>query len=129
MMTEQQPISMIQKSELPSKASEMFSRGYRLVYVCCTPGDPLEITYSFDKDYQLAAFRIQVPRAQAVIPSITGSYLCALTYENEMQDLFGIKVENLAVDFKGNFYKLQVKTPYKDAGPAQPKSDTGAQQK
>jgi len=128
-MTEQQLISTIQKTELPSKAAEMFKQGFRLVYVCCTPGDPLEITYSFDKDYQLFSFRIMVPRAEAVIPSITGSYFCALTYENEMQDLFGIKVENLAVDFKGNFYKLQVKTPYKDAGLAQPKADTGAQQK
>jgi ech hydrogenase subunit D len=115
-MTEQQPITAIDPAQIPEKAAEMFKGGYRLVYVCATPGDPLEITYSFDKNYEFRSFRILVPRANAVIPSITGSFFAALTYENELQDLFGIKVENLVLDFKGTFYRMAVKTPYANAG-------------
>jgi ech hydrogenase subunit D len=32
-------------------------------------------------------------------------------YENEIHDLFGVPVDGLAIDFKGNFYKTAVKFP------------------
>ena len=36
----------------------------------------------------------------------------ALLYENEMHDLFGINVKNMAIDYKGTFYRTAVKTPF-----------------
>ena len=33
-------------------------------------------------------------------------------YENEMKDLFGIKIKYIAIDYKGHFYDIKGKTPY-----------------
>jgi ech hydrogenase subunit D len=44
--------------------------------------------------------------------SITSSYLCAFTYENELQDLFGLTVKDMQLNFNGNFYQTAVKTPF-----------------
>jgi ech hydrogenase subunit D len=33
-------------------------------------------------------------------------------YENEIHDLFGVPVDGLTIDFKGNFYKTAVKYPF-----------------
>jgi ech hydrogenase subunit D len=43
------------------------------------------------------------------VPSISSIYGCAYLYENEMHDLFGIKVEGMALDFHGTLYKTKVK--------------------
>ncbi|HXC63466.1 MAG TPA: NADH-quinone oxidoreductase subunit C, partial [bacterium] len=56
--------------------------------------------------------RLCLPLDARSLPSITGSYLAAFIYENELQDLFGVKVEGLALDFKGNFYMKAKETPF-----------------
>ena len=50
-------------------------------------------------------FRGDDPR----VPSISPIYGCAFLYENEMHDLFNIKVEGMTVDFHGNLYNTTVK--------------------
>ncbi|MCU0608759.1 MAG: NADH-quinone oxidoreductase subunit C [Chitinispirillaceae bacterium] len=112
-MIEQQPIKVIDRSELAARAAELFKANHRLVQVSCITGETtLEITYSFDKDYAFSNLRITIPRSDAVIPSITGSYLTAFAYENELQDLFGIKVTDLAINYNGKFYKTSIPTPF-----------------
>jgi ech hydrogenase subunit D len=112
-MIEQQPITIIDRSKLVERASAFAKERYRLVQICCTAGETdLELTYSFDKDCALSNLRFKVPRSDAVIPSITGSYLAAFTYENELQDLFGIRVTDLAINYNGKFYITAVKTPF-----------------
>jgi len=112
-MIEPQPITTIDRSELPAKAASLASQGYRLVQICCTTGETaLELTYSFDKQYAFSNLRVIVPRNDAVIPSITGSYLAAFTYENELQDLFGITVTDLAINYNGKFYTTAITTPF-----------------
>ncbi len=44
--------------------------------------------------------RITVGKDEEV-PSMTGIYLTAVLIENEMKELFGLKVTNLAIDFGG----------------------------
>jgi hypothetical protein len=51
-----------------------------------------------------------------VLPSISDIYWSAFTYENEIHDLFGIRVSGLVLDFKGRFYRLKTKTPWAQAG-------------
>jgi ech hydrogenase subunit D len=46
------------------------------------------------------------------VPSITSVYWCAFAYENEMHDLFNVKVEGNAVDFGGKFYATKVPFPF-----------------
>ena len=112
-MIEPQPITTIDRSELPARASAFSSEGRRLVQICCTTGETtLELTYSFDREYAFSNLRVVVPRSDAVVPSITGSYLAAFTYENELQDLFGIKVNGLAINYNGKFYTTAITAPF-----------------
>jgi ech hydrogenase subunit D len=116
---ENQKCTAINKAQLVENVQKMFSAGYRLVAITCTTTDSFELTYSFDKDYAFESFRFVLPKENPEIPSITGVYFAAFTYENELQDLFGIKVNDLALDFKGTFYKLSLKTPFAPQPPQQ----------
>ncbi len=58
------------------------------------------IIYHFDKNYELTNLRINFAKDTAV-PSISPVYFAAFLAENEMQDLFGLKFENLKIDFGG----------------------------
>jgi ech hydrogenase subunit D len=109
---ENQSLVVVDKSEIIEKVSQMSKGGYRLVQISCLAKDSFEITYTFDKDYVCSHFRVVLPKENPELPSITGVYFAAFTYENELQDLFGVKVTGLALDFKGKFYKLSVKTPF-----------------
>jgi ech hydrogenase subunit D len=122
MYIESQPVTAIQRSELVAKAAQMRAEGYRLVQISCLLKDDFELSYSFDKGYRLVTLRFSVPRADATVPSITATYLAAFTYENELQDLFGLKVTDLALNFNGTFYRTSIKTPF-----AVPKTQEAAQ--
>ena len=112
-MIEPQPMTAIDRSEIAAKAAALAKEGYRLVQICCTVApETLEVIYSFDKAYAFENYRIVLQRNDPSVPSITGSYLAAFTYENELQDLFGIKVSDMALNFNGNFYRLAQKTPF-----------------
>ncbi len=109
---EDQPLVVVDKSAIVEKAGAFFKEGYRLVAITCAAKDSFELTYSFDKDMKLSNVRVILPKNDPVVPSITKAFFAAFTYENELQDLFGIKVTDLALDFKGTFYKLSMKTPF-----------------
>lgn len=112
-MIEPQPMTPIAAGDIPAKAAALAKDGYRLVQICCTvAGETLEVTYSFDKAYALENYRVTLPKSDPAVPSITGVYLAAFTYENELQDLFGVKVSDMALNFNGNFYRLSQKTPF-----------------
>jgi ech hydrogenase subunit D len=112
-MIEPQPMTTIDRGQLVARAGEFAKAGHRLVQICCVAGNEnLEVTYSFDKEYAMSNLRVVLPRNDAVVPSITSVYLAAFTYENELQDLFGINVTDMALNFKGNFYRLAQKTPF-----------------
>ena len=112
-MTEEQPIEIIAVGELTAKVAEKRSQGWRIVQIGATHlKDKIEINYSFDLDGKYAIMRIEAPALNPKVPSISQIYWCAFIYENEMQDLFGIQVDNMAVDFKGKFYKMAVSQPF-----------------
>jgi ech hydrogenase subunit D len=115
---EEQSLVVVDRNQIAEKAGLMSKDGQRLVQISCAVKDNFEITYTFDKDYKCSHFRVVLQKNDLVLPSITGQYFAAFTYENELQDLFGIKVQGLALDFKGKFYKLSVPTPF--ATPPQP---------
>jgi len=110
---EVQEIKEIPYSDLPMKAKELADGGYRAVQICATSKDgKTEILYSFDKDFKMINYRVNVPNEMRV-PSITGSFWSAFIFENEVHDLFGIEFTDLVLDYKGNFFKLSSKTPWK----------------
>lgn len=111
-MKEEQVLTTIERESLCEVTAKAKADGCRLVQICCTLGDDFEITYTFGKDKTAFHYRIHVSREDRVIPSITGIFLAAFTYENELQDLFGLTITNLAVNFNGNFYRTKIKTPF-----------------
>lgn len=107
-----EPIETIAVDTLLAQAKAKRDQGYRLVQISATKlPDQVELTYSFDLNSRLASLRLSLPN-DAHLPSITGIFGCAVLYENEIHDLFGVPVDGMAIDFKGNFYKTSVKFPF-----------------
>jgi ech hydrogenase subunit D len=90
-------------AQLHSAIWELKNKGYRLVTLTCSDlGDAHDVLYHFDKDYELQHLRVRIPRGET-LPSITGLFFAAVLVENEIQDLFGLTVTGMVVDFKGRF--------------------------
>ncbi len=105
-------IEMITRETLLDRVRAFRDLRYRLVQISAARlPDSMEITYSFDLAGHMISLRILLPPEDLNIPSISSIYACVLLYENEMHDLFGIHVHDMAVDFKGNLYKTSVKYP------------------
>jgi len=112
-MVEDQKMIMIGKDDLVKKVSEMSAFGYRLIQISCTKTVlGIEINYSFDKNYEFINLRLTLSAPDETIPSVSKVYLSAVLYENEMHDLFGVKVEGMILYYKGYFYRTSVKTPF-----------------
>ena len=109
----EQTFEIIPVEALLDRVGHMRQQGYRLVQIGATRlPEQVEVTYSFDRDRQLANLRLQVPAAEARVPSISSIYWCAFLYENEMHDLFNLQVDGMAVDFHGHLYETAVKFPF-----------------
>ncbi|MBF0479085.1 MAG: NADH-quinone oxidoreductase subunit C [Candidatus Omnitrophica bacterium] len=121
----QQTITEISIGDLLNKVRAFKYEGWRLVQICCTKlPDVLELQYSFDKDYVFNSLKIVLKDTSTAVPSVSGIYLSAFLYENEIHDLFGINVQGIAVDYKGEFYRTQVKHGFnQEVQPAGEKSN------
>jgi len=98
--------------ELVPRTEQMKKDGCRLVQIGCTKvGDDYEINYTFDKDYVLTNLRITI-KQDTVLPSVSSVYFGAFVYENEIHDLYGIKVAGMNIDFGGHFYRTTIKQPF-----------------
>lgn len=112
-MTEEPNIEAIRVDQLCDKVRALREQGMRLVQISATLlPDDVELTYSFDLNDCLSNLRVLVPAVGGVLPSISGIFGCAVLYENEIHDLFNVRVEGMTVDFKGNLYKTSVKYPF-----------------
>ena len=112
-MIESQPTVVVEKEALLDRVKVMFDEEYRLIQIGCTAlENSVEVNYSFDKAYEFQNIRLVLPDLETEVPSISGIYLCAFLYENEIHDLFGIPIKDIAVDYKGKFYKTAVKFPF-----------------
>lgn len=107
----QQTIKMISAHDLLADALRLKNDGYRLVAITCTNKDGMELSYSFDKNYDLLTLRF-VTDTEEEIESISIVYPYSFLYENEVKELFGVKIKDIAVDFNNSLYKIPVKTPF-----------------
>lgn len=99
-------------SELLNQVRALKAEGYRLLQICATKvSEGFQILYSFDKDHELFNYRLIIPEEQEV-ESVTGEYWSAFIYENEMHDLFGIKIIHNELDYGGHFFKVAEPTPW-----------------
>ncbi len=117
-MSMEQIFEPIAVEVLLPKVRALREQGHRLVQISATRlPEQLELTYTFDLDNRLTNLRLQLPGAEARVPSISTVYWCAFLHENEMHDLFNLQVDGIAVDFHGNLYKTAVKFPFGSTKP------------
>lgn len=109
-------IFILTVDELVSRARSLHDEGYRLVQICCSKVDEsgkavLELDYTFDKHYNLYNIRISIEEG-AEIPSISEIFGSAFVYENEIHDLYGVSIQGISIDYRGNFYKTAMPHPF-----------------
>jgi ech hydrogenase subunit D len=110
---DKQIIKEISENELLSETVQLKNEGYRLAAISCTNKNGMELSYSFDKDYDLFTLRVVIDAdCNTEIESISCFYSYAFLYENEIKELFGVKIKNILLDFNNNLYKISVKTPF-----------------
>lgn len=118
-----QELIQIDSSSLLEKVYSFFQDGYRLVQIHCTLlENGFEINYSFDKDNKFTNLRIVITKDQEIL-SISNIYWSAFLYENEIADLFGVKIKNIVIDFKGTFYQSSKKAPFAEPKAASEKKE------
>ncbi len=107
------PIDM---SEFLAQVIKLKLDQWRMVQICAVrTEDGYELSYSFAKDYDMETLRLCVAEEQHVA-SITQLYPCAFIQENEMAELFGVKVDSLRPDYLDKLYRIDQKTPFKEKG-------------
>ena len=91
-------------------------QAWRLVQLCATrlPGQ-YELSYSFAKGLNLRTLRLVV-NEDADVPSITQIYPGAFLQENEVAELFGVRVTDMSQDYHQRLYRIARETPFKEKG-------------
>ncbi len=90
------------------------NQGLRLSQICCAySNDKLELSYSFANDdtNEYTNLRLVIDKETEVC-SITEFYPYAFLYENEMKELFGVKIQMINVDYNQKLYRLNDETPF-----------------
>jgi ech hydrogenase subunit D len=96
-------LKTIEPHSVVNEVAVLLREGYRFVTMTCIDaGDTYEVTYHFDRQYQMRHLRLSLPKG-ASLPSVSGVCFAAALIENEIQDMFGIVVVGLAIDYKGRF--------------------------
>ena len=93
----------ISKEQLIVEAQNMKYGGYRFITSTCvdTADGYFDVIYHFDKDLEMKNYRVRVKKEEEV-QSISQIYFCAVLTENEMKELFGLNVINMAIDYQGH---------------------------
>lgn len=87
--------------------------GYRLAQICATAFEGCnEIIYSVVDGYKFENYKIAVP-IDTEINTISDFFPSAMLYENEMKELFDVKIKSINPDYDNKLYRIAVKTPFK----------------
>ena len=105
-----------------ARVEEYHKAGWRLALINATslmPSDELaqgafDVVWAFAKETEFEYLRERVMPGEEV-PSISTSFGASFLYENEIRELFGINVEGIGVDLRGQLYKTATKIPFSHA--------------
>ena len=101
-------------ADLPIVAMAKKAEGGRLVQICSVRREKgFEILYTFDVDSQMYNYRLDIDE-DVEVASISDICPPAFLYENEISELFGIKIKGISIDFQGKLYRIDAETPFKD---------------
>ena len=101
-------------SDLLQRALELKKKGFRFSQANAALIDgALELSYSFSdyETYALHTLRI-VAGTEDEGPSITQIIPAAVFYENEMKELYGVKIKMIDLDYNDRLYRIRQKTPF-----------------
>ena len=102
----------IEKDELSDLVARLSSEGQRFVQILAVnTEDGIDLVYSFMQGDTLTNYEIKGVGKDDAIPSITEFFLEAFVFENEIHDLFGVQIDDIEIDFGGNFYRLAIDEP------------------
>lgn len=96
-------VTEITREALLGFAQEMRYNGYRFITATCVDnGDgTFDVLYHFDKDLEMKHARVKLEKGEE-LSSISGIYFGAFLVENEMKELFGLNITNIAIDYDGH---------------------------
>lgn len=89
-------------------------QGLRLSQACAAyVNGKYELSYSFAEEgtYQLTTLRVVID-PEIKVSSITELYPYAFLYENEMKELFGVKIQMTNPDYENKLYRIRQKHPF-----------------
>ena len=104
---------VIEKGELLSKCMELKKSGLRFSQACAAfYEDNYELSYSFadDETYEYKTLRL-VCGLEEEIPSITDIVPTAVFYENEMAEMYGVKIQMISLDYHNKLYRIEEEAP------------------
>lgn len=118
----------IQKGELLSKCMELKKDGLRFSQACAAFFDGnYELSYSFanDETYEYKTLRL-IAGLDEEIPSVTDIIPTAVFYENEMAEMYGVKIKMISLDYHNRLYRIEEEAPLlpKDARKAEVSADS-----
>lgn len=98
--------------DLLNVATEKYNGGWRAVQMLCTnTEDGIDLTYTFNKEAVWENYQVRGVTKENAVPSLQHMYLCLFPFENEAVDLFGVRIEGMALDFGGRLYDVAVNEP------------------
>ncbi|MCL1790084.1 MAG: NADH-quinone oxidoreductase subunit C [Peptococcaceae bacterium] len=97
---------LISKEKLADRAKELNQDSFRIIQIHCVKTvEEMFLIYSFEKlGFELTNLRLAVTDGES-LPSISEIFPHACLYENEINELFGLNITGMAIDFKGTFYE------------------------
>lgn len=107
------PITEVTKDELYKIMEQKYNDGYRLAQILSVAYEGYnEVTYSVAKEYEMENYKINLPINEE-IKSFSDIFPAATLYENEIKELWGVKVVGMALDYHNKFYRIEKETPFK----------------
>ncbi len=107
------PITEVTKDELYKIMKQKYNDGYRLAQILSVAYEGYnEVTYSVAKEYEMENYKINLPIDEE-IKSFSDIFPAATLYENEIKELWGVKVVGMALDYHNKFYRIEKETPFK----------------
>ncbi|MEC4184136.1 NADH-quinone oxidoreductase subunit C [Adlercreutzia sp. R21] len=120
MTTLSQTFEPLGLSQIHDTAARRAADGWRYVQILAVnTEDGVDLVYSFMKDGLLENLTVAGVKEADEVPSITDLFLEAFVCENEIHDLYGVTIRDIAIDFGGMFYQLSQKAPMTVVSPEQ----------
>ena len=112
-MRENYELKFLSPDQITIKAHSLRNKGARLSQICSvrTKGG-YDLFYSYVLGDLFKNYKVSIAE-DTEIESITAIFPNAFLYENEMSELFGIKIKYIALDYKNKLYDIAVETPFK----------------